>query len=624
MSTPSAGPKPILLVSLGLSPAIVPEAFLFPEVEFGEVHVLTTASTDVTLVLEWFAEKAPAVNLTISRLSGFVDLTSEADHLRFEEVLYRWWLEFRESTVAEAEESELLLYACLSGGFKTMSTAVQKAAGWLGAAELFHVLCDLPQKEQPKTASEIEHARAGGHLHWIRLGAEAGWPQLRSESTAAYPLTVDRVEGLIRWVSAPDDRFRMRVAEMVARSHRVAEAWDQLPSLPFSALATWPGASLAWLGQPVDPDADRAWIGALPKVELHCHLGGFATHGATLVKVRESAESLASLPPLREPHRPAGWPIPDQTIPLTDYMRLGDANGSALLRDPGCLRRQCELLFDHFIGERILYAEVRCSPANYASPSRSPWTVLEEIRAHFQRCMDSSSNGDGAPSCHINLIIIATRREAGDYRAAISRHLALAVTAAEHWTDESQCRVVGVDLAGFEDTSTRAHYFRDEFTAVHRCGLALTVHAGENDDAEGIWRAVFDLSARRLGHALHLVDSPELIRSVADRGIGVEMCPYANFQIKGFPIDRASAGDSLSYPLKQYLDAGIRVTVNTDNIGISGAGLTENLLLAARLCPGLTRMDLLSLQSHALETAFISPARRLLLTAALSQRLPSP
>jgi adenosine deaminase len=74
---------------------------------------------------------------------------------------------------------------------------------------------------------------------------------------------------------------------------------------------------------------------------------------------------------------------------------------------------------------------------------------------------------------------------------------------------------------------------------------------------------------------------------------------------------------STRYPLLDYLRAGVRVTVNTDNIGISAASLTDNLVLAARLCPGLTRLDLLRLQRHALDAAFVSPALR----AALLDRL---
>src|SRR5690606_37980164 len=117
-------------------------------------------------------------------------------------------------------------------------------------------------------------------------------------------------------------------------------------------------------------------------------------------------------------------------------------------------------------------------------------------------------------------------------RSDISRHLALAITAAQHWT--TGCRVVGVDLAGFEHRDTRAALFATDFEPIHRVGLAVTVHAGDNDDAEGIWQAVFKLNARRLAHALHLIQDPDLRRAVAERHIGVEMCPYANMQNKGY------------------------------------------------------------------------------------------
>ena len=301
-------------------------------------------------------------------------------------------------------------------------------------------------------------------------------------------------------------------------------------------------------------------------------------------------------------------------------MKLGDANGSTLLRDPGCLRRQCELLYTNFLEQNIVYAEVRCSPANYRSPGRSPWQVMKEIRDAFDQAMtDAKATGD--QFCHVNLIVIATRREKGDFRAAISRHLALAVSAAEHWTDHEKCRVVGVDLAGYEDVTTRAHYFREEFTGIHRCGLALTVHAGENDDAEGIWRAVFDLNARRLGHSLHLLDSPELLQSVADRGIGVEMCPFANYQIKGF---HPMPDHQTAYPLKKYLDRGVRVSINTDNIGISAANLTDNYLFAAKMCPDLTRMDWLRIIGHSADSAFLPPKVRDSLVKRMESTIPKP
>jgi adenosine deaminase len=113
---------------------------------------------------------------------------------------------------------------------------------------------------------------------------------------------------------------------------------------------------------------------------------------------------------------------------------------------------------------------------------------------------------------------------------------------------------------------------------------------------------------------------------VAHRRIAIEMCPYANLQIKGFPLDQeASAADpEKRYPLKYYLDSKIPVTVNTDNIGISAASLTDNLLLAARLCPGLTRLDILHLLRNAADAAFGPASLRQDLIETLQRSLPSP
>jgi len=646
---------PVLLCSLGTSWAVVPEAFhLLPPgpAGFHAVHVLTSASRQIDSgigeLLRYFG-RFPGVDISVTRVDGFTELRSEEDHFAFEEVLYRWMLECRQQAGVDRGQNEAggmpgstctaLPHVCLAGGFKTMSAAMQKAAAVLGAVEVFHVLADPifdderepGRKLEARTGEEVDHALGASAVRFVRLGPESGWPQFRGDTASEYPLQIVRTEGQTRWVRAADTRFRTRLREIVERSHRIAENWSSLGDLPFAELATWPAADLAWLREPLAPSSpsDRVWLEELPKIELHCHLGGFATHGEELAAVRAAAESPATLPPLRPCNSPSDWPLPAVAIGLEAYRKLGDNNGSTLLRDAGCLRAQCEQLYAHFLAQRVVYAEVRCSPANYADPTRgrSPLTVLSEIRETFQRCMGCSRpTPDAPPACHVNLLVIATRQDRGDFRSAISRHLTLAVTAAEHWTDDSVCRVVGVDLAGYEDVSTRAHIFRDDFKAVHRCNLALTAHAGENDDAEGIWSAVLELNVRRLGHALSLRESQDLLRTVADRGIAVEMCPYANLQIKGFPIDDAVAvaHEASRYPLLDYLRAGVRVTVNTDNIGISAASLADNLLLAARLCPGVTRLDALGLQRHALDAAFIPTAVRSRLVALASRGIPKP
>ncbi len=607
-----------LLITLGTSWAVVPEAFLHPDHHFAAVHVLTTASERIDPGLEqlraWFADEAPEVALTISRVEGFHHLNSEEDHARFEEVLLRWYLLHSRDAVEPPA-------ICLSGGFKTMSASMQQAAELFGAGSMFHVLCE----SNPNDAASIAEAHQAGRIDWIELGMRQGWPALRHLASPDFPL---RIEGEIAFVPA-ELTLRAHVANLLGQSQNIAASWDALERLPFKSLATLPRHQLDWLAQPVDPDADRAWIHSLPKVELHCHLGGFATHGDLLDRVRAAAEHPATLPALKELPHPEGWPVPcrwvvpEGSTHLQEYMKLGDNNGSALLRDPGCLQRQMELLYRHFQEQNIRYVEVRCSPGNYASQERdrSAWDVLSQLIETFTALMKAARKDEAAVSTHVNLIIIATRRDRGDFRTAISRHLSLAVTASEHWRDPHGCRVVGVDLAGFEDPTTRPHYFREDFTAVHRAGLAVTIHAGENDDAEAIWSAVFDLNARRIGHALHLIDSPALRESVAARRVGVEMCPYANLQIKNYPMSPVP-GDPAAYPLADYLRQGIPVSVNTDNIGISAADLSQNLALAAQLCPGLTRFDLLGLIRCAAETAFLSAPQREELLAQLDREIP--
>lgn len=606
---------PVLLCSVGTSWAVVPEAMaLLGPGGFSEVHVLTTASTRVSPGLDQllrFFEKYPGLCCTITRVQGFEDLRSEQDHLLFEEVLWRW--------VLHRAPKASNRYICLAGGYKTISAAMQRAASLFGAAEVFHVLCEPrfgPEgNREASTPEEVSQAMATNALRFVRLGPEPGWPQLQLLSPASFPLE-HTSEGPVYWVKVRDLRLREYVEGVLERSRHILAAWDGLSELPIPALAAWPPSYIQWLREPLHPIHDTSWVQSLPKVELHCHLGGFATSGDLLQKVREAAQKPSELPPLRPVALPAGWPLPSKPIGLASYMRLGDNNGSALLKDPGCLAKQCRLLYQALVADRVVYAEIRCSPANYASRGRSPWVVLQEIRRHFQEAMEESPE---ERRCHVNLLLTATREEGGD-RSRIARHLALAITAAEHW--QTGCRVVGVDLAGFEDRTTRAAMFATDFEPVHRVGLAVTVHAGENDDVEGIWQAVFKLNARRLGHALHLTQSPDLLRAVAERGIAVELCPYANLQIKGFPLDR-EAERSDSYPLRAYLQAGVPVTVNTDNLGISQANLSENILLIPRLCPGTTRLEVLQTQVNAVRSAFSNQAERRALWARLAQ-IPQP
>jgi len=586
----------ILLCSVGTSPLVVPEAWFAREEGYGAVHCLTSDSEKVNEAIERhglpiFFEKMGAT-FTLKRVPGFVDLRNQKEHNTYEEVLYRWYLNYA--------DPENLPDVCLAGGFKSMVAGLQKAAQYFGARRVFHVLCEIPDAEahngyrNPGTLEEVEQAHAKKLIQFIELGPESGWPQIQA-------LRAERR-------NLPDS-LRVHIRQIQEKTALRARGWEQVAEVPFPGVSLWTQARRQWLNEPLQEKSDRDWVAGLPKVELHCHLGGFATHGTSLEKVRKAAWYPERLPTAGAPGFPENWPRPGTPAGLNPYRKLGDATGSTLLSDPGCLEAQCKLLYEYLKNERILYAEIRCSPNNYTKYGESAWNVLKRIRETFHHCRKAAKDdGDPCPTL-VNLIIIVTRKREGDL-SGISRHLALAVTAAqEHQVSEKQaleCQVVGVDLAGFEQKETRARYFATDFEAAHRCGLAVTAHAGENDNPEGIWQAVHRLFARRLGHALCLEAAPDLMRTVADRAIGVEMCPYANFQIRGF----APMPGKPPYPLLNYLRAGIRVTVNTDNPGISAAGLSDNLLFLAQLSPEIRRLDLLQLQRNALEVAFLRPEEK--------------
>lgn len=596
--------KNILLITLGNSPMIVPEAVLGYGVKFDEVHVFTTDNdklhNNAIVLQEMFLTNFPSIAFSITGLKGIpIPNTTETQQL-FEEALFQWYLEKSKTNTP---------YACITGGIKTIPATMQQAARYFGALDIFHVLSDLPPKDNPTDFNSANQIVLEGKVKFVSMGSEPGWESLRNctsflkFSNSSKDADID----CLYWKMQSETKELSRNIQHIMQSVKTAAIGKEEFSVPFSLLRLLPPEILDWLQQPLNGDDDANWVNALPKTDLHCHLGGFATHPPLLNEVISCASDPISLKIKEIPNVPAGWPLPNDIITLPDYMRLGDANGSTLLKDAGCLKKQIELLYAHFLEQNIRYAEVRCSPDNYTSPNRSAWDVLQDIQNCFQHLMDQTFITIPENACHVNLLIIATRKTEGDL-SSISRHLALAITAAQFDTEKkSKCQVVGVDLAGYENKDTRPAYFANDFIGVHRSGLAVTAHAGENDDAESIWQAVHQLHARRIGHALQLYEAKDLIRTMSERKIGIEMCPYANYQIKGYmPMKEVSN----KYPLLDYLISGLLVTVNTDNIGISAANLSDNFLHLAKLCPEITRLQVLLLIRNGLEVGFINPTIR--------------
>lgn len=551
----------ILLCTLGTTPAVILEAIFANGFDNPYKKVFCITSDGNESIIRRVKEPLQAwqtseISLSIHVVKNFSDLKEQSDHRLFQEELYKFYLESTEGVKTEE------VHVCLAGGFKSMTAALQKAAHLFGAGRLFHVFADAIDRSDgsrgarfPETLDEIRQGFDAKRIRIIDMGAEPGRSFIIRNKAE-----IQRKEDKTEFIN-----------ELLNQADYATENLDRFETLPFSSLAGMDPARLNNLDTPL-----RDWLGTgiieqLPKIDLHCHLGGYATHGHELKKVRDAAKYPDKLHDLIEPDLPDKWPMPDSPIGLNTYRDLGDATGSNLLSDSGCLHKHIQLLYRHLQDQRVVYAEIRCSPNNYTKMGCSAWEILNLIRDSFNDLMEEA-RVKGEWVTRVNLIIIVTRKKSGDL-SAISRHLALAVTAFDPDGQDDKCAVVGVDLAGFEDKDTRPQYFQTDFDLAHRTGLAVTAHAGENDDVESIWQAVFKLNARRLGHALNLNQAKDLLRAVAERSVGIEMCPYANYQIAGFyPMSGKKV-----YPLADYMEQGVKVTVNTDNIGISKAGLNENI-----------------------------------------------
>jgi adenosine deaminase len=117
--------------------------------------------------------------------------------------------------------------------------------------------------------------------------------------------------------------------------------------------------------------------------------------------------------------------------------------------------------------------------------------------------------------------------------------------------------VVGFGMGGDEARFAPID-FAPAYRLAHEHGYGCTVHAGEVMGPESVWAAIRDLPVTRIGHGVRSADDPVLMEELARRGIVLEVCPGSNVALGLYP-DRAS------HPLHRLIDAGVRVTLNSDD-----------------------------------------------------------
>jgi len=161
--------------------------------------------------------------------------------------------------------------------------------------------------------------------------------------------------------------------------------------------------------------------------------------------------------------------------------------------------------------------------------------------------------------------------------------------------------IVGVGL----DSSERGHPpsdFSRVFAASRAEGFTPVAHAGEEGPAEYVRQALDDLKVARVDHGNHALDDPALTARLARQQTPLTMCPLSNLRLRGIP-------DLASSPVKKALDAGLLVTVNSDDPSYFGGYVGDNYK-AVRKALNLSAADVTTLAANSFKASFLTDAEK--------------
>lgn len=320
----------------------------------------------------------------------------------------------------------------------------------------------------------------------------------------------------------------------------------------------------------------RDEIAAWPKAELHVHLDG-SLRPATMLEL-EHEHGLDVLPADSVESIERALSGVDDAGSLEGYLAWFRLT-IPLLQTADALSRAAFELAEDAACERVTYLEVRYSPILHVQGGLS----IEEVNGAV---LDGLRAAERALPIRTGLIVCAVRGQ------PVETSLHLAELAVAH----RERGVVAFDLAGPE-AGYPARDYLEAFRIALRHGLPVTVHAGESFGPASVRQALFDLGARRLGHGIRVLEDDDLLQHVVDRRIPLEICPTSNVQTRVVESFEA-------HPIRALADAGVAVTISTDNRLFSRTTVTDELWLAHSRC-GLSESQVREAALNGFRHAFL-------------------
>lgn len=297
----------------------------------------------------------------------------------------------------------------------------------------------------------------------------------------------------------------------------------------------------------------------MKKVELHLHLdGSLDVEFASKLVGRDVSSEMISR----------------NDSSLKQYLEKFDLPGE-LFQEYNNIKQFSYLLAKQLKEEDVIYAEVRFCPF-FHDKKISVDRVITGIREGFSKV-------DGIK---INLIFCMMRHFSFEENLKV-------IKLTKKYLGNAVC---AIDLAG-DEAGFKTKNFEELFKIVKEEGIPFTIHAGEADSYESVNDAI-KFGAKRIGHGIRSIENIDTINLLIENKVTLEVCPDSN-------LDTKSVNSIDEHPIKKLVDAGVLVTISTDNRTVSETSLEHEYELV-REAFGFTDDDFIKFNLNAIEAAFIS------------------
>ena len=273
----------------------------------------------------------------------------------------------------------------------------------------------------------------------------------------------------------------------------------------------------------------------IPKIELHCHLDGSLS--------KEFIESR-----LKRQVDDGDLSVSENCGSLNEYLKKFDLPVKCIQDEEGLKAAGYDVL-KNMKKENVCYGEIRFAPLLSVTKNMNTKKVIESLLMGMEKGKKDFGVEHG-------VIVCAMRHHTMDQNYNM-------IKAAGEFLGNGVC---GADLAGAEAQYPMSE-FMELFRQVKKLGIPFTIHAGECGNAKNIMDAV-EVGASRIGHGIAMRGNIGLQEIIRKKHIGIEMCPISNMQTK-------AVKSIIDYPIREFLNAGLPVTINTDNRTVSNTSLTK-------------------------------------------------